>query len=107
MMMATYLLQELEFMSSVSRHLCKPSNSLIAINNWDTVVKSCKSDAKRVNSVRRQHCEKASRFLTKQLNIVGEEAVREHVFFVSGKEMIDINKQLMDSPGTPREGNCM
>ena len=107
MTMAAYLLQELEFMFNVSRHLCKPSNSLIAMNNWDTVVRRCKSDAKRVNSVKRQHCEKASRFLTQELNIIGEEAVGEHLFFMSGKEMIDINKQLIDSPGTPREGNCM
>jgi len=79
---STIMLTEKKFFHKVSQRLSNP-NIFIVHNRWD-----CSAGDEAQESVRRQHTERALKFLVDELQICSKEEAEDRIFFIAAKEAL-------------------
>merc|ERR1719412_2357928 len=79
---STIMLTEKKFFHKVSQRLSNP-NIFILHNRWD-----CSAGDEAQESVRRQHTERALKFLVDELQICSKEEAEDRIFFIAAKEAL-------------------
>ncbi|KAF8360398.1 fzo-1 [Pristionchus pacificus] len=76
---------EKQFFHRVSQRLSKP-NIFVLNNRWDA---SASDGLDTANMVRRQHEQRLKEFLVDELHVCTEREVKERIYFVSSREMLE------------------
>jgi len=79
---STIMLTEKKFFHKVSERLSNP-NIFIVHNRWD-----CSAGDDAQESVRRQHTDRAVKFLVDELQVCSKEEVEDRIFFIAAKEAL-------------------
>lgn len=92
---STLMQREKEFFHKVNEKLSKP-NIFILNNRWDASVGEIDAD-----SVRKQHQDRAVKFLSEELKIIPQSEAPQRIYFVSAKEVLDTrtNKEFIKYEG--------
>ncbi|XP_050531113.1 transmembrane GTPase Marf isoform X2 [Daktulosphaira vitifoliae] len=85
---STLMVTEKKFFHNVSKKLSKP-NIFILHNRWDASA----NEPEFLNEVRKQHTERATDFLVKELKVCTAAEAPSRIFFISAKEVLQARLQ--------------
>nr|KAF6382869.1 mitofusin 1 [Pipistrellus kuhlii] len=97
---STLMNTEKQFFHKVNERLSKP-NVFILNNRWDASA----SEPEYMEDVRRQHTERCLHFLVEELKVVDPSEARNHIFFVSAKEVL--SARMHRAQGMPEGGGAL